>query len=224
MHVAIFTDTFTPDPNGVAIATSRHYDTLLRAGFKTDLFGPSTLQVPNPIPASKLFTSSDPNYSLYLPRRLPRITKDHDGVLVVHSHTPFSFGFLGLLVAKNSNAFAIYTHHTNFFDDYLHYIGRLNNRICVAVLRKMYQSFLSRFDAVIVPSEAARGDLLDTIYMESRKIFTLPTPPFSYAPHCQEQNSARDIDVIYVSRLAPEKNVDVAIDGMLCLQSQVPAL
>ncbi len=222
MYVAIFTDTFDPDPNGVAIAVARQRDTLLRAGYSVDVVGPAMRRVPTPISAIRLFTTPNENYSLYLPTQIPQFREDGRGRFVVHCHTPFSFGALGLSVAKRRKAIAVYTHHTNFFPEYLHYLGKFNTAITTSILRLLYLKFLSKFDIIITPSLAARTILLNEFDVDREKTIILPTPVTSHPSASPTWCAARDIDVIYVSRLAPEKNVELAMQTILTLHSEEP--
>jgi 1,2-diacylglycerol 3-alpha-glucosyltransferase len=219
---AIFTDTYIPDPNGVAISAQRQFQTLLTSGIPAELYCPEHLEVVNPIPAVKIFDTIDSTYSLYVPRKLPSFSRKTSEKSIVHVHTPFSFGLLGLFEARRRNAKSIYTHHTNFFNDYMHYLGQFNNRYLAGILLRSYRAFILQFDLVIAPSITSKEYLQQKLKIPSHRIYLLPTPSFLASSSASCESLSRDIDVIYVSRLAPEKNVNIAIASLLALVAARP--
>ncbi len=222
MEIALFTDTFLPHPNGVSIAVSRQYNALQSAGYRIELFGPSALDVYNPIRTTRICATADPTYALYLPHEIPsaRGGSHHDNV--VHVHTPFSFGILGLIYARRKNAVAVYTHHTNFFDSYLHYLGGLNTRLTARLLKQIYIAFVGRFDIVIVPSETARRHLINYLGVRPRSLHQLATPVPSEKEISFRDEVDRDIDILFVSRLAPEKNIHIALEALCAVCTAKP--
>lgn len=225
MRIALYTDTYKPHPNGVAIAVLRQYEAISRAGLSVDVYGPSSLKVPNPISSIKMLSTIDSTYALYLPTRLPTLlpsSRAHP--LLIHVHTPFSFGMLGLLESKRHRLKSIYTHHTNFFYTYLHYLGWFNRPSVGRLLLRCYCHFLSRFDLVIAPSQSAKEYLRETIAVPARKIVVLPSPSFPGPVEQARESEEEDIDILYITRLAPEKNVQLGIDALITISELSPGL
>ena len=125
MKIAIFTDTFVPDVNGVAKTLKRFTDYLSSKGYEYRVFAPKS--------ASQSLYSSDIHRFKSLPfflypeirLALPNMLHVRDELLqfkpdIIHVATPFNVGLCGLHYAKKLNIPLVGSYHTDF-DKYLEY-------------------------------------------------------------------------------------------------------
>ena len=213
MRFLLVTDTYLPDVNGVTMSILRQANALKGCGHTVEIVGPKRCQVNRPVNSWSPFSTVDPMYRAEIPIQLSTI---HNAVFTadrIHIHTPFGFGQAVAHFAKKLNKEIVYTHHTNFFDDYMHYLGILNIKPMRRFLLKFYRHFLSSITTIIVPTQSAALSLWKLCPDIAPATVVLPSPGFSFEPLCQPGDE-RDIDVIYVGRIAPEKNTKLAIDAI----------
>jgi 1,2-diacylglycerol 3-alpha-glucosyltransferase len=142
---------------------------------------------------------------------------------VVHAHSPFVTGLLGLRLARAVAAPLVFTHHTRF-GDYGHYLGPLAHLGAAGV-----EAYLSRFwracAAVIAPSRDLAAEI--GARAGARRIEVIPTGVDVAAiaalapvdPRAAFGWPADATVVASLGRLAPEKSPDIVLDAV----SHVPA-
>ncbi|WP_438444608.1 glycosyltransferase family 4 protein [Gorillibacterium sp. sgz5001074] len=223
MKVAIFTDTFLPDVNGVARtlgkwvrylesqgATCRVFAPQSEGGAGTDynntmverfysipflLYPECKLAIPNPITIKKTLMEFKPD--------------------IIHCATPFNLGLYGLHYAKKHKIPVVASYHTHF-DQYLQYYK-------IQWVEGMLWRYLGWFHQtcrrIYVPSMSTLH------YLEERgfhnlEVWSRGVDVSRFHPDVDRQavleNAGADPDkftMLYVGRLAPEKSVDVLIDA-----------
>ncbi|WP_345790874.1 glycosyltransferase [Neobacillus drentensis] len=125
MRIAIFTDTFYPDINGVARTLKRLTDFLESQNITFKLFVPaSPAEEPD---AGHIHRSKSLSFFMYpecriafpnlyqLKSELQNFAPD-----LIHVATPFNIGLCGVYFSKNLTIPLVGSYHTNF-DDYLQY-------------------------------------------------------------------------------------------------------
>lgn len=163
MKIAVFTDTYFPQLNGVPISIDNFARVLRRKGHKVYIYAPKIEGFKdNDEDVSRLSSvkiiSSEPEVRvpIPLPNKIYRqmLRKDFD---LVHAHGNGAFSMLGYQVAKLKNVPFILTFH-NFLTKYTHYV--LNGRL---VKPKMVEVGLRVFgnlcEGVITPSEKMKEEL-----------------------------------------------------------------
>lgn len=139
---------------------------------------------------------------------------------LVHTQQPFGMGFHGRRVAQRQNIPLVSTFHT-LYHEYTHYFPLLPRPTLRQVLSNHLRRYYSSCDAVIVPSEAA-GDRLLAIGVPADKLTVVPTgipaPPAVLPAAVVEARRKLNLEsglpvVLYVGRLAREKNLELLIDA-----------
>lgn len=223
MKVGIFTDTYFPQVSGVATSVKTLKDELEYKGHevyiftttdpKASLFEEEIVRIAS-IP---LFSFTDRRIALIGSYKAFKIARDLD-LDIIHTHTEFSLGLTGKLVARSLGIPCVHTFHT-MYEDYLHYIakGRVLRPLHVKIA---IRSFCNQADAIITPSEKAAQKLLD--YGVSQKIEIVPTgvnvKKFS-TPANRDIRGELGIPsehplLLSLSRIAKEKNIEALIKAM----------
>lgn len=223
MNIGFFSETYTPDINGVVTSIKTFRQELEAAGHKVYIFAPAPelFGWPKVSRETRVFRFSSFEYPFYrgtrlaipfhwpVQRRLKALKLD-----VVHSHTPFSMGLFAEMVARQQNIPHVHTYHT-LFPEYakLYFPGfkRWNER----GMRKISSMFCNAADHIIAPSDGIAERLLE--YGVTRPVTTLSTGIARDAFGVKDsKNLIRrrygiPIDaplVLTVARLGKEKSID----------------
>ncbi|MFB6068551.1 MAG: glycosyltransferase [Halobacterium sp.] len=171
--VAAFTDTYLPTVNGVTYTVQTWRDRWERRGGRMDVVYPETDDYTprtGEYPVRSLPFPFYPGFRLGLPT-VPRSVRDVD---LVHTHTPFALGLAGLRLASRADVPFVATYHTptSEYANYLASGGYVGDG--VERLSKAYERwFFDRADAILVPSEATRRHLAESVGVES-EVTVLP--------------------------------------------------
>lgn len=147
---------------------------------------------------------------------------------VVHSQCEFStFGF-GKRIADKLDIPFIHTYHT-VYEDYTHYFC-FNKKLGKKLVSEFSRFVLNKTDAVVAPSEKVQDLLTD--YKVKTPIETIPTgidvERFVHAP-CREWImekraeyglSGDTLTLVFIGRLAKEKNVEELMDYLPSLRER----
>ncbi|WLR41177.1 glycosyltransferase family 1 protein [Bacillus carboniphilus] len=228
MKVAIFTDTYAPEVNGVAKTLKRFTDHLSKRGHLFKVFAP-TPETKEPLSSNHIhhFTSfpfifypecrfAFPNM-LSVKSQLQKFNPD-----IIHVATPSSVGLCGLHYAKKLNYPLVGSYHTNF-DQYLEYYDL---QIFSKILWKYMHWFHQPLEKIFVPSLSTKELLLSqdfqNIHIWSRGVNT-----HSFHPSKNKKQQLKDRYHIkqpylltYVGRLAPEKDIKTLLSIMKKLSSR----
>jgi glycosyltransferase involved in cell wall biosynthesis len=125
MKVAIFTDTFYPDINGVAKTLKRLADYFENQGIDYKIFAPDSKT--NEYVSANIHRFKSLSFFLYPECRLafPNVLYMNEELQnfapdLIHVATPFNIGLCGVYFSKKFNIPLVGSYHTNF-DHYLHY-------------------------------------------------------------------------------------------------------
>lgn len=146
---------------------------------------------------------------------------------IIHSQTEFAIGSFARLLAKQYNIPIVHTYHT-MYEDYVHYITRgyfnKSSKKIVEYLTKFYCD--KTINELIVPTKKAY-DLFKEKYNVQRNIHIIPTGievERFYKEKVKEKDlnelkkrwniKKNDFTLIFVGRIAEEKNVPYIIDVM----------
>ncbi|GAB4465845.1 MAG: glycosyltransferase family 4 protein [Armatimonadaceae bacterium] len=158
------------------------------------------------------------------PSALRKISLD-----VVHTHQPFGIGLHGKRIARKLNVPLVSTFHT-LYTEYVHYFPFAPRAVSVAVLERFLRRYHHNCDAVIVPSrEVSRR--LERIGISKKRLFVVPTgvpdPPTVTPEQVDRIRDKYSLPVgapvvLYVGRLAKEKNLFLLIDAFAEISRQFP--
>jgi 1,2-diacylglycerol 3-alpha-glucosyltransferase len=232
VKIAIFTDTYAPQINGVVTSIQTFATELERLGHQVVVACPKIEGVEStdavwrfksmPFPFQTEYRMTSP-----LSRKLTEF-KSHE-FDVVHVQTPFFMGHLGQFLAWKNKIPVVYTYHT-FWEEYLHYFPVLPSKI----RKKLYISLLSkkfcaRCDHIVAPSTQIKEAL--EAYGIQIPIRIVPTGiPMRQHPTESEkaifrQTWALDANrqyLTFVGRLGLEKNIGFLLHAFAELAPTCP--
>jgi len=130
---------------------------------------------------------------------------------IIHTHTPFSLGLMGLILGKIFKIPVIHTYHT-FFEEYLHYI-KLSPKTGRWLVKLVSRWYCNLCDKIIVPSQMMKKVLLG--YGIKKEIRVIPTginiKKFTNGNRLKwrkKMNIPSNVKILlYVGRIAKEKNI-----------------
>ncbi|EJV79231.1 glycosyltransferase family 4 protein [Bacillus mycoides] len=214
MRVAIFTDTFTPQVNGVAKTLERLTKYFQKENIAYSVFAPQHTAEDNFV-ANVNKMRSIPLTILYPECRFafptPRIKRELLAFKpdIIHIATPFNMGLCGLYYAKKLNIPVVGSYHTDF-DAYLRYykIEFLSN-----MLWNYLRWFHSHMQKNFVPSPETLHQLkkkgFQQLYIWGRGVdCTLFHPTYNKDLFRKKYNITAKYILSYFGRLAPEKDID----------------
>jgi 1,2-diacylglycerol 3-alpha-glucosyltransferase len=237
MRILMVSDVYFPRVNGVSTSIRTYRDDLELLGH------PCTLVAPE-YPATALPLHDDPRLLRVASRAVPRDPEDRmmsraalrqataglkpGDIDVVHIQTPFIAHYAGLELARRLRAPVVESYHT-YFEHYLyHYVPALPAAWLKALARRFTVSQCHAVDAVISPSRAMAEAL--QAYGVRTRIDVLPTGldagrfrSGDRARFRAQHGIAPERPVVlFVGRVAHEKNIDFLIELLPALRERVP--
>ena len=224
MHIAHYTNFYHPIVNGVVHSVSLYRKALSRMGHNVFVFAQHAMDYEDeepfifrypavPIPRQGDMSAAIP-IAPHIDRLLPSLKLD-----VIHTHHPFLLGQIAALKSEELDIPLVFTFHTRY-RDYTHYFPLdadfVQDFIKTAVDTWM-GDFMEKCHHIIVPSDSMR-EILKNGYGISDRITVIPTgielePYLNVDRDLMRQRYAwMDKTVmIFVGRLAPEKNIDTLL-------------
>jgi len=235
MRVLFVSDVYFPRVNGVSTSIRTFRGDLAREGIETILVAPeypgaATDREPGIIRVPSGGVPLDPEDRRFHSRALKQVLNAELAARVdlVHIHTPFIAHYAAAGFARTHRLPLVATYHT-FFEDYLHhYVPVLPRRIGRFLARHFTRSQCDDVAALISPSAPMREALL--AYGVTTPIEVLPTglPADSYV-HGDGARFRQRFDLpadrpllLYVGRVAYEKNIDFLLRMFVRLRAQRP--
>lgn len=238
MKIAIFTDTYTPDINGVVSSITILQQELLNHGHEVfivtthnklqTIFTDHILALPG-IELKRLY-----GYVLASPLhfKATEIIEKWD-LDLIHAHTEFGIGIYARLVARKLKLPLVATYHTAY-EDYTHYVNIFNSQVfekfarkTVANLSRLYSESTTE---IIAPSLKTKNMLQN--YGIIRPISVIPTGLIliQFDPQKRDVNQldqlkaelglTNELVMVFVGRIALEKSIDVLIQALLELKQR----
>jgi glycosyltransferase involved in cell wall biosynthesis len=233
LRLALVTETYPPEINGVAMTTGRLVEGLLRRRHQIQLIRPR--QRPGESPAQHSAFQEVlahglpiPNYGelkMGLPAKL-RLTRlwSVRRPDVVHVVTEGPLGWSALAAARKLRLPVVSDFHTNFHSYSRHYgFGWLRQPIA-GYLRR----FHNKADATLVPTAAMQDELLRQGYRNvqvvARGVDTALFTPARRSEALRASWGARPGELVaaYVGRIAREKNLQLLVETMTAIRSHQP--
>lgn len=221
LRVAVFSDSALPILNGVSISIDALVREMRNQGHSVHVFTASHFRYKDPDPnTSRFLALTTPwarNYPLAVPPFYPMLHRFRKQPFdVIHTHTPFTIGFVGLRWAQSHGIPVVSTYHT-LYDKYAHYIPLFPKRYVRYKIAKHTNFYYNQVDHVITPSEASMKWLRR--HSVHRPITVIPTgvsrllsvdrsetrQRFGIAPNHKV--------LLYVGRIAKEKNMSVLFEA-----------
>lgn len=242
MRIGIFTDTYPPFINGVSTSIAMLENALMKMGHEVFIV------TVNPEDMHYSFEKDDRiirlpgipvgiyDYRLTGVYPIKAISKIKEWNLdIIHSHTEFGVGTFARIMAHQLDIPIVHTYHT-MYEDYVHYITKgyfdAPSKKIVEHLTKFYCD--KTVTELIVPTKKTY-DLFKEKYEYTRNIHIVPTG-VEVERFYQEENDPVETDkirkslglkksdfvLLFVGRLAAEKNVTFLIDNQADLVQKNP--
>lgn len=238
MNIAIFTDTYYPEVNGVVTSVMILKRELEKVGHKVYIFTTTNPEAKNDdqnvfrLPSIPFLFLPSRRLGAVYSLKAANIFKKLD-IDIIHTQTEFSLGFFGKQMAKQYGIPVVHTYHT-MYKDYAHYIskGRFTG-ITNELARKFSRKYCNSCQAIIAPTNKV-FDLLKS-YRIVKPIKVIPSG-IDLGMFSENNYTAREIEelriklgidkkdyiILGIGRLAKEKSFDVIIQGMPQLLKKVP--
>ena len=234
MNIAIFTDTFYPNINGVTITLLNFIRHLAEKGHKIKLYAPNyggeELQDLSENISIERHTSISligyPEFRLALPLQqkvnesVKRFNPD-----IIHIHTPWTLGAAGVRFARRNKIPLIGTYHTYLPDFLICIFPNIKidksdkNNISKKIVWKISNHLYDQCDLVIVPSKTMKEDIIKN-GLKAEVIFLsngLELDNFTAKEHYTDK-----VKLLYVGRMSFEKSIDVIIKSVGILGREFP--
>lgn len=242
MRIAIFTDSFVPQVNGVSVSCMMLYKGLIELGNEVfvittehrnvkekekNIIRLSGFDVPiKSFDGFQLVPTANKYYPLIKEMNLD----------IIHVHTEFSIGRFGVRCAQKFKIPYVYTMHT-MYEDYMHHVIKYGK----VFLKKPYLSYVQRLvrwfskkaSAIVLPHEKVREmfvryDLKKNIHIVPTgldlDLFYRKNYPEEQIKALKESLGIKDEFVLlYVGRVAAEKSIDILISEYAKFSKEVNA-
>lgn len=231
MNIGLFTETYYPEINGVANSVYILKKELEALGHTVYVFTTTTPGSPEyeynvfRVPSLPFILITERRIGMFYLPKLAGIIKKLN-LDIIHTHTEFSLGIFGRIMAKELKIPMIHTYHT-IYEDYTHYLPHFKAldaraKAFVRIFTKVCCNTVAR---VIVPTEKVK-ELLQK-YSVYREISVIPTGVDlkKFNPSLYEQEDINNIKaeygilkedkvILYIGRVSREKNIIETINAM----------
>ena len=226
MKILILSESYLPIINGVSISTEILKKGLEKRGHQIHIIAPNNpknkVHEQNITRTSSISLKAADNYPIPNPFSKRELEKTITNFKpdVVHSQIPFLYGRMAQKICKKNNIMYVSMNHT-LYADYVHYIPLVPKKLAKKTIEKYLAHFYSKCHKVATPSQMMKQTLLD--YGVTSKIEVIPTginiPNIINKDITNNLKKSMGIDpisekvLIYVSRIAKEKNPDIMLDA-----------
>ena len=231
MKIGIFTDSYKPYTSGVVTSISTFKEELSRLGHEIHIFAPSYPRYDeveeNVYRFYSLPSPTNPDYTLAIPvfpgmnMLVKRLQLD-----IIHVHSPFTMGRVGLRYARKYHLPLIFTYHTRY-DQYVHYVP-LAQDLAKEVTIKYSRNFCNHCDHIIAPSREIKEIVRSQNVI--RPITVIPTgvpvQKFTGGNHKWLRQHypipAENKILLFVCLLTKEKNLPFLIKAFGQIKKELP--
>jgi len=240
MKIAIFSDTFPPQTNGVANVAYQSARMLADLGHQVMIFTVAKKFGNNSrftqsknfkivrLPSLPALVYPGERFTIPLGISLPYLRKFKPDI--IHVHTPLLVGTEGLLASKILRIPLIGTHHT-FYDHYLKHL-KLDYNWMKKLSWKLTAGFYNRCDFVVSPSAEMIKDMKKIGLKAEADILrnSIDIETFKPAANKKEKDAAKKHfgikgqSVCFMGRLSYEKSIDQVVRAFVKMLEKIPDL
>ncbi len=230
MRIAIFTDSFWPQINGVTTSILNMVDALSQQGHHFLIFAPKPKKFPGPepvfpntqiiwLPAEPLPTYTDYLMAYLVPPSAKKTFNDFHAD-IVHVHTPFFVAQKGIKYAQRKKIPVIGTFHT-LVSEFLDYvpIPKIKHNPIMKQLTWVYTKHVyGKCDVITTPTKVLAEELEEHGFKGVRVLTNaIDYEQFSHGKTKKEKNKQK---LVYFGRVSFEKRIDVALDALFLLRKK----
>jgi glycosyltransferase involved in cell wall biosynthesis len=241
MKIAYFTDTFTPELNGVTNTLSKLQTWLDKKNIQYAFFAPDySRKVPAGTPPAKIRaavsphekihrfrgikTSLSPESCLAFPRyrEVSDVCDDFKPDLV-HVVTELGIGYKGMRYARSRNLPLVMSYHT----DYGKYLEFFHLDFFRSLLERYLSWFYRSAHRILAPSRHTLEQLSQKQY-RNLGLWSRGIDAEKFNPRFRSRKWRRDLGIddkfvfLYVGRLSPEKGLDMLLHAIEEIESRFP--
>jgi 1,2-diacylglycerol 3-alpha-glucosyltransferase len=230
MNIALFTDTFLPNINGVVNAIVHQVDEMSKQGNKFLIFTAGNedknYKYNENVEVVQLKGFTLPTYKDYkivipfISRALKYLKNFNPDI--VHVETPFGIGYIGIRLGKKLNIPIVGTHHT-FYSDYVKHLLFFDLNLFRKINDWFTAWFFNKCDIVTSPSQALLHEL-KRIGVK-RDVIRIPNG-IVISKFKKKKDLRKDYNikksVMYFGRVSYEKSIDIVVKAMAIVQKKYP--
>lgn len=228
MRIAIFTDTYVPEINGVAMSCKSLHDILVTHGHNvlvvtTNPWGDDFRMEDNVfrMPGAELKKIYGYKMANIFNRKAIDVLTKFEPDLI-HIQTEYSIGIIGLMAVQKLKIPMVYTYHT-MIEDYTYYITHGHfDRIAKMFVRKYYKMYAQTADAFITPSSKTKDYMRNIGYDKYANVIPTGIDFSRFNPDNIQPNIKRALREKYnlspstftllsLGRIAKEKSIDFSM-------------
>ncbi|MBP1753734.1 MAG: 1,2-diacylglycerol 3-glucosyltransferase [Firmicutes bacterium] len=231
MNIGLFSETYYPEINGVATSVYMLKNELEKRGHNVYVFTTTTPGAPEHehnvfrVPSIPFIFITERRVGLFYQPKLAHIIKKLN-LDIIHTHTEFSLGIFGRIMARELGLPVVHTYHT-IYEDYTHYLTHFSalDRRAKAFARTYTKVCCNTVEQVVVPTEKTRKLLMN--YSVHKDISVVPTgidlSKFDRSKYSKDeikqlkesyQITPEDKIMLYIGRVSQEKNIEEIIAAM----------
>jgi glycosyltransferase involved in cell wall biosynthesis len=234
MNILLISDVYFPRVNGVSTSIKTFTEQLQKLGHMVHLITPDYgVETADEnwitrVPARKIFFDPEDYLMKYQEAlKLFPILRDKK-FDVIHIHTPFIAHYAGLKLGKLLNIPVVETYHT-FFEDYLHhYLPWIPKSAAKSLARLISKRQCNQVDAIVAPSQPMLDVLRSYGISSKAEVIATGLQAHSFAAADGEAFRAKygiaqnRPMLLYVGRVAFEKNIDFLVRMVKLLSESMP--
>jgi len=231
LKIGIFTDSYKPYTSGVVSSISTFKEELTRLGHEIHIFAPSYPHYSevedNVYRYYSIPSPTNPDFTLAIPVHpgMNMLVKSLQ-LDLIHVHSPFTMGRVGLHYARKYNLPLLFTYHTRY-DQYVHYVP-LAHDLAKEVTIKYSSHFCNNCDHLIAPSSEIKAIIKSFKVKTPISVIPSGVPLEKYQggdagwlrrhyPIPQENRI-----LLFVGRLTQEKNIPFLIQSFKEVKAHIP--
>lgn len=231
MNIGLFSETYYPEINGVATSVYMLKNEMEKRGHNVYVFTTTTPGAPEHehnvfrVPSLPFILITERRVGMFYQPKLAHIIKKLN-LDIIHTHTEFSLGIFGRIMAKEMKLPVVHTYHT-IYEDYTHYLVHFKalDRRAKTFARTYTKVCCNTVEQVIVPTEKTRRLLM--AYSVHKDICVVPTG-IDLSKFERYKYPRQEIDdlklscgikqgekvLLYIGRVSQEKNIEEIILAM----------
>lgn len=237
MRIGLFTDTYFPQVSGVATSIRTLKTELEKLGHTVFIFTTTDEDVNRyedwdiiRIPSVPFFGFKDRRVAYAGFTDALKIASRYK-LDLIHTHTEFSLGILGKMVARELDIPVVHTYHTQY-EDYVHYIAK-GKIIRPGMIKYLVRAFLRDLDGVICPSEIVENLLTGYAVPVPKRVIPTGIDLAKFdRPEIGQQETeelrrqlgiaADETMLLSLSRISHEKNIQAIVQAMPRILAENP--